>query len=108
MCFKNAKQYDQAKDAYLKEAEYHTENKTYPLRDLSTLDTAVFWLWFIISLTCASDFFMLQSKYIVRYVPSNKSAPNKKNPLVLLKLSSLFLRAIEQAGMMMKVSAPTV
>uniref|UniRef100_A0A8D3EFG3 Gamma-soluble NSF attachment protein n=1 Tax=Scophthalmus maximus TaxID=52904 RepID=A0A8D3EFG3_SCOMX len=31
VCFKNAKQYDQAKDAYLKEAEYHTENKTYPL-----------------------------------------------------------------------------
>uniref|UniRef100_A0A8D3AMM9 Gamma-soluble NSF attachment protein n=1 Tax=Scophthalmus maximus TaxID=52904 RepID=A0A8D3AMM9_SCOMX len=28
VCFKNAKQYDQAKDAYLKEAEYHTENKT--------------------------------------------------------------------------------
>lgn len=51
---------------------------------------------------------MLQSKYILRYDPSNKSAANKKNPLVLLKLSSLFLRAIEQAGMMMKVSAPTV
>uniref|UniRef100_A0A665XBL3 Gamma-soluble NSF attachment protein n=1 Tax=Echeneis naucrates TaxID=173247 RepID=A0A665XBL3_ECHNA len=31
VCFKNAKQYEQAKDAYLKEAEYHTENKTYPL-----------------------------------------------------------------------------
>lgn len=31
VCFKNAKQYDQAKDAYLKEAEYHTENKAYPL-----------------------------------------------------------------------------
>lgn len=30
VCFKNAKQYEQAKDAYLKEAEYHTENKTYP------------------------------------------------------------------------------
>jgi hypothetical protein len=30
VCFKNAKQFDQAKDAYLKEAEYHTENKTYP------------------------------------------------------------------------------
>uniref|UniRef100_A0A674N2I0 Gamma-soluble NSF attachment protein n=1 Tax=Takifugu rubripes TaxID=31033 RepID=A0A674N2I0_TAKRU len=28
VCFKNAKQYDQAKDAYLKEAECHTENKT--------------------------------------------------------------------------------
>uniref|UniRef100_A0A8C6NV20 Gamma-soluble NSF attachment protein n=1 Tax=Nothobranchius furzeri TaxID=105023 RepID=A0A8C6NV20_NOTFU len=28
VCFKNAKQYEQAKDAYLKEAEYHTENKT--------------------------------------------------------------------------------
>ncbi|KAK7944676.1 hypothetical protein WMY93_000404 [Mugilogobius chulae] len=27
VCFKNAKQYEQAKDAYLKEAEYHTENK---------------------------------------------------------------------------------
>lgn len=31
VCFKNAKQYEQAKDAYLKEAEYHTENKAYPL-----------------------------------------------------------------------------
>lgn len=31
VCFKNAKQYEQAKDAYLKEAEYHTENKTYPI-----------------------------------------------------------------------------
>uniref|UniRef100_A0A3Q3K3B9 Gamma-soluble NSF attachment protein n=1 Tax=Monopterus albus TaxID=43700 RepID=A0A3Q3K3B9_MONAL len=30
VCFKNAKQYEQAKDAYLKEAENHTENKTYP------------------------------------------------------------------------------
>ena len=30
VCFKNAKQFEQAKDAYLKEAEYHTENKTYP------------------------------------------------------------------------------
>uniref|UniRef100_A0A673BTI0 Gamma-soluble NSF attachment protein n=1 Tax=Sphaeramia orbicularis TaxID=375764 RepID=A0A673BTI0_9TELE len=30
VCFKNAKQFDQAKDAYLKEAEYHTENKAYP------------------------------------------------------------------------------
>ncbi|KAK1790904.1 hypothetical protein P4O66_014751 [Electrophorus voltai] len=30
VAFKNAKQFDQAKDAYLKEAEYHTENKTYP------------------------------------------------------------------------------
>lgn len=30
VCFKNAKQYEQAKDAYLKEAEYHTENKAYP------------------------------------------------------------------------------
>ncbi|KAJ0059067.1 hypothetical protein NL108_007429, partial [Boleophthalmus pectinirostris] len=29
VCFKNAKQYEQAKDAYLKEAEYHTENKTF-------------------------------------------------------------------------------
>lgn len=29
VCFKNAKQYEQAKDAYLKEAESHTENKTY-------------------------------------------------------------------------------
>ncbi|XP_062337147.1 N-ethylmaleimide-sensitive factor attachment protein, gamma b [Osmerus eperlanus] len=28
VCFKNAKQFEQAKDAYLKEAEYHTENKT--------------------------------------------------------------------------------
>uniref|UniRef100_A0A3P8WM18 Gamma-soluble NSF attachment protein n=1 Tax=Cynoglossus semilaevis TaxID=244447 RepID=A0A3P8WM18_CYNSE len=28
VCFKNAKQYEQAKDAYLKEAESHTENKT--------------------------------------------------------------------------------
>uniref|UniRef100_A0A3P8XSH7 Gamma-soluble NSF attachment protein n=1 Tax=Esox lucius TaxID=8010 RepID=A0A3P8XSH7_ESOLU len=27
VCFKNAKQFEQAKDAYLKEAEYHTENK---------------------------------------------------------------------------------
>lgn len=27
VAFKNAKQYDQAKEAYLKEAEYHTENK---------------------------------------------------------------------------------
>merc|ERR1719309_724781 len=27
VCFKNAKQYEEAKDAYLKEAEYHTENK---------------------------------------------------------------------------------
>lgn len=31
VCFKNAKQFEQAKDAYLKEAEYHTENKTYPI-----------------------------------------------------------------------------
>uniref|UniRef100_A0A668AFA5 Gamma-soluble NSF attachment protein n=1 Tax=Myripristis murdjan TaxID=586833 RepID=A0A668AFA5_9TELE len=31
VCFKNAKQFDQAKDAYLKEAEYHTENKAYLL-----------------------------------------------------------------------------
>lgn len=31
VCFKNAKQYEQAKDAYLKEAEYHTENKAYPV-----------------------------------------------------------------------------
>lgn len=30
MAFKNAKQFDQAKEAYLKEAEYHTENKAYP------------------------------------------------------------------------------
>ncbi len=30
VAFKNAKQFDQAKDAYLKEAEYHTENKAYP------------------------------------------------------------------------------
>ncbi|KAF3857973.1 hypothetical protein F7725_011174 [Dissostichus mawsoni] len=28
VCFKNAKQYEQATDAYLKEAEYQTENKT--------------------------------------------------------------------------------
>lgn len=35
VCFKNAKQYEQAKDAYLKEAEYHTENKAYPLCALS-------------------------------------------------------------------------
>ncbi|TRY66119.1 hypothetical protein DNTS_035597 [Danionella cerebrum] len=27
VAFKNAKQFEQAKDAYLKEAEYHTENK---------------------------------------------------------------------------------
>ncbi|TNM98492.1 hypothetical protein fugu_014738 [Takifugu bimaculatus] len=38
VCFKNAKQYDQAKDAYLKEAECHTENKTYPYHDLSRVD----------------------------------------------------------------------
>lgn len=38
VCFKNAKQYDQAKDAYLKEAECHTENKTYPLDGLSRVD----------------------------------------------------------------------
>ncbi|KAG8014310.1 Gamma-soluble NSF attachment protein [Nibea albiflora] len=44
VCFKNAKQYDQAKDAYLKEAEYHTENKTYPLcaQIHDMYDTAVF------------------------------------------------------------------
>uniref|UniRef100_A0A3B1J4F1 Gamma-soluble NSF attachment protein n=1 Tax=Astyanax mexicanus TaxID=7994 RepID=A0A3B1J4F1_ASTMX len=30
VAFKNAKQFDQAKDAYLKEAEYHTDNKAYP------------------------------------------------------------------------------
>lgn len=30
VAFKNAKQFDQAKEAYLKEAEYHTENKAYP------------------------------------------------------------------------------
>uniref|UniRef100_A0A8C1PXM0 Gamma-soluble NSF attachment protein n=1 Tax=Cyprinus carpio TaxID=7962 RepID=A0A8C1PXM0_CYPCA len=30
VAFKNAKQFEQAKDAYLKEAEYHTENKAYP------------------------------------------------------------------------------
>uniref|UniRef100_A0A8C9VEV4 Gamma-soluble NSF attachment protein n=1 Tax=Scleropages formosus TaxID=113540 RepID=A0A8C9VEV4_SCLFO len=30
VAFKNAKQFEQAKDAYVKEAEYHTENKAYP------------------------------------------------------------------------------
>lgn len=73
MCFKNAKQYDQAKEAYLKEAEYHTENKTYPLCDLSTLDTAVISLCFAISLTRPTGFFTLQSKYLVCYDQSNKS-----------------------------------
>lgn len=41
VCFKNAKQYDQAKEAYLKEAECHTENKTYPLRDQSRVSIRV-------------------------------------------------------------------
>lgn len=30
VAFKNAKQFEQAKEAYLKEAEYHTENRAYP------------------------------------------------------------------------------
>lgn len=46
VCFKNAKQYEQAKDAYLKEAEYHTENKTYPRCDLSRVDCCDIWLLF--------------------------------------------------------------
>ncbi len=39
VAFKNAKQFDQAKDAYLKEAEYHTENKAYPSPAHQTLFT---------------------------------------------------------------------
>lgn len=46
VCFKNAKQYEQAKDAYLKEAEYHTENKAYPISDLSRVDCHDIWLFF--------------------------------------------------------------
>lgn len=65
VCFKNAKQYEQAKDAYLKEAEYHTENKTYPFWTLSAhYDTAVF-TSSVISLTHTAGFFMLRSKYLM-------------------------------------------
>uniref|UniRef100_A0A3B3S6N1 Gamma-soluble NSF attachment protein n=1 Tax=Paramormyrops kingsleyae TaxID=1676925 RepID=A0A3B3S6N1_9TELE len=34
VAFKNAKQFEQAKDAYVKEAEYHTENKAFFFRAL--------------------------------------------------------------------------
>uniref|UniRef100_A0A3B4CGF4 Gamma-soluble NSF attachment protein n=1 Tax=Pygocentrus nattereri TaxID=42514 RepID=A0A3B4CGF4_PYGNA len=47
VAFKNAKQFEQAKDAYLKEAEYHTENKAaieaagMMLKDMKRLPEAV-------------------------------------------------------------------
>ncbi|KAK3513680.1 hypothetical protein QTP70_028784 [Hemibagrus guttatus] len=47
VAFKNAKQFDQAKEAYLKEAEYHTENKAaieqagMMLKDMKRLPEAV-------------------------------------------------------------------
>lgn len=63
VCFKNAKQYDQAKDAYLKEAECHTENKTYPLHDVARVDISVAEP-FVLSLTRFTDCSMLPSKYI--------------------------------------------
>lgn len=65
VCFKNAKQYEQAKDAYLKEAEYHTENKTYPICDRSKVDCHDVWLCFVISLTYPTGFFMLPSKCLL-------------------------------------------
>lgn len=88
VCFKNAKQYEQAKDAYLKEAEYHTENKTYPICDRSKVDCHDIWLCFVISLTYPTDFFMLPSKCLL-YYPSNYTEHQTKNPHVLLKLSLL-------------------
>lgn len=68
VCFKNAKQYEQAKDAYLKEAEYHTENKAYPLCTLSAVgkqDITVICVCFVIPLTYTSGFSTQQSKYLV-------------------------------------------
>lgn len=76
VCFKNAKQYDQAKDAYLKEAECHTENKTYPLHDLSRVDITVTEP-LVLSLTRFTDCSMLLSKYIACYDFINKSVANR-------------------------------
>ena len=76
VCFKNAKQFEQATDAYLKEAEYHTENKTYPWESSLEHDWLLISFLFVspciyIFLTCYAGFSMLQSKYI-NYVVFDK------------------------------------